>query len=150
MELTRKQVIEILEKADSTVYKEPKTKTAQALEYAIASLETDEAYQPKNDLGFDCISRADAIQAMQDTAKKLTNEDTINGLRGAVAILFDLPSVTQETKGHWIDTNEKGFVYHRIYKCSHCGATVCEYPENMRESKYKYCSNCGSRNEVEE
>lgn len=56
----------------------------------------------------------------------------------------------QESKGHWIDTNEKGFVYHRIYKCSHCGATVCEYPENMHESKYKYCSSCGSRNEVEE
>jgi len=45
MELTRKQVIEILEKADSTVYKEPKTKTAQALEYAINSLKTDETYQ---------------------------------------------------------------------------------------------------------
>jgi enolase len=45
MELTRKQVIEILEKADSTVYKEPKTKTAYALEYAISSLKTDEAYQ---------------------------------------------------------------------------------------------------------
>lgn len=45
MELTRKQVIEILEKADSTVYKEPKTKTAYALEYAISSLKADEAYQ---------------------------------------------------------------------------------------------------------
>ena len=45
MDLTRKQVIEILEKADSTVYKEPKTKTAYALEYAINSLKTDEAYQ---------------------------------------------------------------------------------------------------------
>ena len=38
MDLTRKQVIEILEKADSTVYKEPKTKTAQALEYAISDM----------------------------------------------------------------------------------------------------------------
>ena len=45
MELTRKQVIEILEKADSTVYEEPKTITAYALEYAINSLKTDEAYQ---------------------------------------------------------------------------------------------------------
>ena len=36
--LTRKQVIEISEKADSTVYKEPKTITAQALEYAIADI----------------------------------------------------------------------------------------------------------------
>jgi len=45
--------------------------------------------------------------------------------------------------GHWIDTNDDGFVYHRIYKCSHCGAIVCEYPENMHESKYNYCSTCG-------
>ena len=42
-------------------------------------------YEPtnKNDLGVDLISRADAIRAMQDKAKKLTNEDTINGLCGA-------------------------------------------------------------------
>ena len=45
MGMMRKRVIEILEKADSTVYKEPKTKTAQALEYAVSSLKTDEAYQ---------------------------------------------------------------------------------------------------------
>ena len=38
MELTRKQVIETLEKADCTVYKEPKTVTAQALEYAMADV----------------------------------------------------------------------------------------------------------------
>jgi hypothetical protein len=38
MELTRKQVIEILEKADSTVYKEPKTITAQALEQAMVDV----------------------------------------------------------------------------------------------------------------
>ena len=50
----------------------------------------------KNNLGVDCISRADAIQAMQDKAKKITNEDTINGLCGAVAILFDMPSVTPQ------------------------------------------------------
>ena len=60
----------------------------------------------KNDLGVDCISRADAIKAMQDKAKKLKNEDTINGLCGAVAILFDMPSVTpQEPK--WISVSEK-------------------------------------------
>lgn len=40
----------------------------------------------------DCINRKEAIAAMQDKAKKLKNEDTINGLCGAVAILYDLPS----------------------------------------------------------
>lgn len=48
----------------------------------------------KNDLEVDCISRADAIKAMQNKAKKLKNEDTINGLCGAVAILYDIPPVT--------------------------------------------------------
>ena len=60
----------------------------------------------KNDLAVDCISRADAIQAMQDKAKKLTNEDTINGLCGAVAILFDLPSVTPQ-EPRWIPVSER-------------------------------------------
>jgi len=50
----------------------------------------------KNNLGVDCISRADAIQAMQDKAKKLKNEDTINGLCGAVAILYEMSSVTPQ------------------------------------------------------
>ena len=60
----------------------------------------------KNDLGVDLISRADAIKAMQDKAKKLKNEDTINGLCGAVAILFDMPSVIpQEPK--WIPVSER-------------------------------------------
>ena len=54
----------------------------------------------------DCISRADAIKAMQDKAKKLTNEDTINGLCGAVAILFDLPSVTPQ-EPRWIPVSER-------------------------------------------
>ena len=59
----------------------------------------------KNDSGVDLISRADAIKAMQDKAKKLKNEDTINGLCGAVAILFDLPSVTPQ-EPRWIPVSE--------------------------------------------
>ena len=47
-------------------------------------------------MGADCISRADAIKAIQNKAKELTNEDTINGLCGAVAILFELSSVTPQ------------------------------------------------------
>lgn len=94
----------------------------------------------KNDLGVDCISRADAIKAMQDKAKRLTNEDTINGLCGAVAILFDLPSVTlQEPKtGHWV---------HGEY-CSECGCDVPAYIVDWKWQKdmdAKYCPNCGCR-----
>jgi hypothetical protein len=50
----------------------------------------------KNDLGVDLISRADAIKAMQEKSKKLKNLDTIYGLCGAVAILYDMPSITPQ------------------------------------------------------
>ena len=91
----------------------------------------------KNDLGVDAISRADAIQAMQNKAKKLTNEDTINGLCGAVAILFDMPSVTPQEprKGHWIPT------YGNV-KCSVCGS-VKDSREVGRATHY--CDFCGAK-----
>lgn len=41
----------------------------------------------------DLISRQDAIKAIDEKAKRIKNEDTLNGLAGAVGILFDLPSV---------------------------------------------------------
>lgn len=102
----------------------------------------------KNDLGADAISRADAIQAMQDKAKKLTNEDTINGLCGAVAILFDMPSVTPHKKlAHWIGEEYDGYAdgapVYTSWVCSECGATfMCE------DMDFLYCPRCGSVMEV--
>jgi ATP-dependent protease HslVU (ClpYQ) peptidase subunit len=46
----------------------------------------------------DAISRYDAIRAIEEKAKRIKNEDTLNGLAGAVGILFDLPPVKQEPK----------------------------------------------------
>lgn len=60
----------------------------------------------ENNLDVNLISRADAIQAMQNKAKKLTNEDTINGLCGAVAILYEMPSVTPQ-EPRWIPVSER-------------------------------------------
>jgi len=70
MELTRKQVIEILEKADSTVYKEPKTKTAQALEYAINSLKTDETYQIMYE-GEEIFTKDDMVAMLEDLSREI-------------------------------------------------------------------------------
>ena len=72
MELTRKQVIEILEKADSTVYKEPKTKTAQALEYAISSLKTDEAYQIMYE-GGEVFTKDEVISILEEVQSEFWN-----------------------------------------------------------------------------
>ena len=41
----------------------------------------------------DLISRQAAIKAIEERAKQIKNEDTLNGLAGAVGILFELPSV---------------------------------------------------------
>ena len=90
----------------------------------------------KNDLGVDLISRADAIKAMQDKAKKLKNEDTINGLCGAVAILFDMPSVIPQEprKGHWIT---RPHIYGVAF-CSECGF-------ELKINNTNFCPNCGAK-----
>jgi len=100
----------------------------------------------ENNLGLDCISRADAIKAMQNKAKKLKNEDTINGLCGAVAILYEMPSVTpqESRKGHWIaDVDRWGDLVTTVngYKCSECGG--------FNTDKDNYCPNCGAKMESE-
>ena len=64
------------------------------------------------------------------------------------AIAKSIRNGTPFPKGHWIDTNDDSFIYRRIYKCSHCGDTVCDYPEDIQ--KYKYCSSCGANMESEE
>ena len=71
-----------------------------------SELEKNSQKLEKNFGELDCISRADAIKAMQDKAKELKNEDIINGLCGAVAILYEMPSATpQESK--WIPVSER-------------------------------------------
>ena len=119
-------------------FKDGKSKQANCSEIPTGST-------TKNDLGVDAISRQAVIDLMmQKWGENFSGDDA---MQESIDAIRELPSVTpQEPKtGHWIDTNDDGFVYHRIYKCSHCGATVCEYPQNMHESKYKYCSSCGAK-----
>jgi hypothetical protein len=97
----------------------------------------------KNNLGVDCISRADAIKAMQNKAKKLKNEDTINGLCGAIVILYELPPATPQLSvpevtalAEWTEklTKEceeaynKGFTdgVKSVNICPHCGEYIGE------------------------
>jgi len=115
---------------------------------AIKALEQEPT--TKNDLGVDCISRADAIQAMQDTAKKLTNEDTINGLCGAVAILFDFPSVTPQEprKGEWLRMSDLSEQEDDRYKCSRCGNVVHHKNKIDLYTFNSWCGRCGSDNGI--
>ena len=112
------------------------------IDFAISSLETDEAYQleyestTKNDLGVDCIDRAEALKLMQD------NWHTHNGdwaMQESMDDIRALPLVTPQAprKGHWIEefNDLEGEVR---FTCSSCG-------------KYQlfgtdFCYYCGSDN----
>lgn len=119
----------------------------EALSIAIASLETDEAYQleyertTQNNLGVDCISRADAIGsiAVECSAEKLDIDYAkFLMLRRAIKAL---PAVTPiSPKGHWIWCIGS-------HKCSNCEEYTCfSHKELLR-----YCPNCGvDMREVEE
>ena len=48
----------------------------------------------------DAISRSGAIKAIEKRAKRIKNEDTLNGLAGAVGILFELPPVNPQYTGN--------------------------------------------------
>ena len=87
----------------------------------------------------DLISRQAAIKAIEERAKQIKNEDTLNGLAGAVAILFELPSVKpQEKTGHWIwQTEDK-------YQCSCCGEVI-RVKEVMNKPQYIVCPMCDAK-----
>jgi DNA-directed RNA polymerase subunit RPC12/RpoP len=87
----------------------------------------------------------------------MTNEKAISTIENAKNFAYDnvyeeafdmaINALKEQKKGHWIETNDDSFIYRRIYKCSHCGDTVCDYPEDIQ--KYKYCSSCGAKMEKE-
>lgn len=61
----------------------------------------------------DAISRSGAIKAIDERAKQIKNEDTLNGLAGAVAILFELPSVKPQEPQEISERNLK--MWEEIY-----------------------------------
>ena len=116
--------------------------TQKGLDMAISALEHPERNVVAIVPCGDTISRQAVIDLMmQKWGENFSGDDAMQESIDAIRVMT---SVTpQVSKGHWIDTNDNGFQYHRIYKCSHCGNTVCDYPENIQ--KYKYCSNCGAK-----
>ena len=144
--MDREEAIKILKAAETDHFPYEPEKLAEAFELAIASLETDEAYQleyertTKNDLGVDCISRADVIGMIKETAEYHTG-DSFNADR-LIRYTNELPSVTPQPKtGHWIEefVDTEGEVR---FTCSCCG-------------KYQlfgtdFCYYCGAKMESED
>ena len=92
------------------------------------------------------ISLQDAIKAIDEKAKRIKNEDTLNGLAGAVNVLYELPSVKlQEKTGHWITkikSDLRGDMWPTNPKCSECGGEP--YYSNTIYN-YKFCPYCGAK-----
>jgi hypothetical protein len=126
----------------------------EALEMAINSLKTDEAYQleyeatTKNDLVVDAVSRKELLKIYEDRFSELQKlkhlkdnkgaEDRQMGVNYCINILKELSSVTPiRPKGHW--TEEFNDLEGEVrFTCSSCG-------------KYQlfgtdFCYHCGSDN----
>ena len=102
----------------------------------------------KNDLGVDCISRADVKRAITDV---LQSDNCDYDLRDFLDDLVDIPSVTpQKCKvGRWIFVEGiKG--KDNVEKCSCCGSHWKEaiiYRTDTQEylrTRLLYCPNCGA------
>ena len=160
-DMTRKETIAILKNmlawmkaANSIVSKYDRI---EALEYAIASLEKDQAEQPQ--FCEDCISREQADKAIQELAYYYQNEflkpsnavheaamgGRMFGASKAREIVVELPSVLpKRLHATWdyvqYDANSRIGNYH----CSNCRAIFqCE---NM---DFEYCPHCGAKMDKE-
>ena len=145
--MTRAEAIKTIKEAESCfckhgAYKDchSKCKFKDALSMAIASLETDEAYQleyeqtTKNDLGVDAVSRQAVIDLMmQKWCENFSGDDAMQESIDAIRVM---PSVTPQEprKGHWDDIPKYKDI---AWRCSEC--------EHFTTMKHNYCPNCGAK-----
>lgn len=137
--MTREEAIGYLKGADVTVGREPKTKTAEALEMAIKALEKAP-----------CEYAVDREQVNDILGHCIHNQEDYYL---AIKMLNELPPVTPQTKiGWWITEKVDGG--RKVY-CSKCeGSAVFEYVHDGDiyssyghgvVKKTKYCPNCGTK-----
>lgn len=82
------------------------------------------------------IDRDEAVEAIQKKAKRIKNADTINGLCGAISILYELPiSYIKGKEGQWLHDGNK---WKNRWIC-----TKCAY--KLFEERTNFCPNCGAR-----
>ena len=123
------------------------------IDFAISSLETDEAYQleyestTKNDLGVDCISRERLKQIVYNiTAEYDTETVHIDRL---IDEIENMPSVApQEPKtGHWIcDGKGRSFADYHCSECGHKLALCGQDIKQRQDSGYSlFCDGCGAK-----
>lgn len=133
-DITRKETIQILKQLNPKCCIDP-YKIGQALEFAINSLEVDEAYQ----LEYEATTQPSVEDFIRFAEKKFDVKLHITEIKKHQSDFSDLGQ--EPRKGHWYrQTND----YVDYYECSECGMAMGLYDVK------NYCPNCGSRNEVEE
>lgn len=83
----------------------------------------------------DLISRADAIEAVQD----VDTRESVN-VSEAVKAINALPSANRPS-GEWLPSN----IPNEKWVCSECGGACWYYEHTMELGKSNYCPNCGAR-----
>ena len=149
--MTIEQILEIIERYKLRI---PPT-VFYDLKAEIVNYEEQEP-TTKNDLGVDCISRAEAIKCLEcdfDITGKENMKTVVNYINSAHDKIVNLPRVKQEPKtGHWIETHDdwgNGIITDRKYKCSvchgkHIDPKTGEWHE-VFDYKYPFCPNCGAK-----
>ena len=89
----------------------------------------------------DAISRAEIIYELNRLGRNSFKDDT--DYDNFFAFVDSLPPVTPtHKKGKWIEVWDKDHIVILAHKCSECGT--------MRNTKTKYCADCGAEMESEE
>ena len=126
-------------------YCKPKQNTGMTREYHEGYQQgykdaKEEGKEPttKNDLGVDCISRAEAIKCLEcdfDITGKENMKTVVNYINSAHDKIMNLPRVKQESKtGRWIWCMGS-------HKCSNCEEYTCFSDKEL----LRYCPNCGAK-----
>lgn len=121
-------------------YSNPHDKWTDAVNIGIEAIKAlEQEPTTKNDLGVDCISRAEAIKCLEcdfDITGKENMKTVVNYINSVHDKIVNLPSVTlQEPKtGHWNDMPKYKDI---AWQCSEC--------EHFTTMKRNYCPNCGCR-----
>ena len=141
-EMTRKEVIDWLYRLKSHVPTfMPKIwheKFIKALQFAIASLETDEAYNlmyEQPEFCADALSRKELLKKWEET--------TPRGRTEFDQVIMTISSVLPKAKkGHWIKEDRGRVEYSAV--CSECGDST------FWSEKSNFCPNCGAKLESED
>ena len=96
----------------------------------------------KNDLGVDCISRAEMLKYQEYLHGKMSNEEN----HKLWEFIKELPPVTPQPKhGIWQQINKNEVNVIPEYRCSECGAEYKGFGFD-----FDYCPRCGCAMEEEE